>query len=76
MLNIISAYAPQKGCSQEEKEHFYEEIESLLRQIPGQEDMWIGADLNGHVGGTRTGFEREHGGNSWGGRNAELEEIL
>ena len=48
----------------------------MLRQIPGQEDMWIGAHLNGHVGGTRTGFEREHGGNSWGDRNAEGEEIL
>ena len=76
MLKFISAYAPQTGCSQEEKEHFYEEMESLLRQIPGQEDMWIGADLNGHVGGTRTGFVREHGGNSWGDRNAEGEEIL
>ena len=51
-------------------------MESLLRQTPGQEDMWIGADLNGHVGGTRTGFEREHGRNSWGDRNAEGEEIL
>ena len=61
MLNIIqavSAYAPQTGCSQEEKEHFYEEMESLLRHIQGEEDMWIGADLNGHVGGTRTRFER------------------
>ena len=74
MLNIISAYAPQTGCSQDEKEHFYEEMESLFRQIPGQEDMWIGADLN--VGGTRTGFEREHWGNSWGDRNAKGEEIL
>ena len=49
MLNIISAYAPQTGCREEEKEHLYEEMESLLRQIPGQEDMWTGADLNGHV---------------------------
>ena len=38
--------------------------------------MWIGADLNGHVGGTITRFDREHGGNSWGDRNAEGEEIL
>ena len=45
MLNIISAYEPQTGCSQEEKEHFYEEMESLLRQNPGQEDMWIGAQI-------------------------------
>ena len=61
MLNIISAYAPLTGCSHDENEHFYEEMESLLRQITGQEDMWIGADLNGHAGVTRTGFEREHG---------------
>ena len=54
---IIPASVPQTGCSQEEKEHLYEEMESLLRQIPEQEDMWIGADLNGHIGGTRTGFE-------------------
>ena len=38
--------------------------------------MWIRAYLNGHVGGMRTGFKREHGGNSWGDRNAEEEEIL
>ena len=54
MFNIMS------GCFQEEKQNFYEEMESLLRQIPGQEDMWIGADSNGHVGGTRRGFEQEH----------------
>ena len=64
-LNIISTHAPQTGCSQEDKEHFYEEMGSLLRQIPGQEDIWIRTDINGHVGGTRTGFEREHGRNSW-----------
>ena len=66
MLNIISAYAPQTGCGQEEKEHFYEEMESLLRQIPGQEDMWIRTDTNGHVGGRRKRFQRERGGNSRG----------
>ena len=76
MLNIISAYAPQTGCSQEEKEHFYEEMDSLLRHIQGEEDMWIGADLNGHVGETRTRYEREHGGNSWGDRNAKGKDIL
>ena len=36
MLNIISAYALQTGCSKEEKEHFYEEMESLLRQRIGR----------------------------------------
>ena len=41
MPNIISAYEPQMGCSQEEKQHFYDEMGSLLRQIPGQEVIGI-----------------------------------
>ena len=74
MLNIITAYTPQTEYSQEEKEHIYEEMESILRQIPEQEDRWIGADLNGHIGG-KLGFEREYGGHIWGDRNSEREEI-
>ena len=35
-----------------------------------------GADLNGHVGDKRDGFEREHGGNGYGQRNDEGEDVL
>ena len=30
MLNIISVYAPQVGCSQQEKDQFYENLESEM----------------------------------------------
>ena len=66
MLNIISSYESQTGCSQLEKQRFHEEMESLLlilRYIPGQEDIWIGADLNA------TSQEQEHG------LNENMEEI-
>ena len=38
MLNIISVYAPQVGCSQPEKDQFYENLESEMRRIPLHED--------------------------------------
>ena len=47
MLNIISVYAPQVGCSQQDKYQFYENLESEMRRIPLHEELIIGGDLNG-----------------------------
>ena len=30
-INILSAYAPQVGCTDEEKKEFWEELEELMR---------------------------------------------
>ena len=76
MLNIISGYAPQVGCSQQEKDQFYENLESEMRRIPLHEELIIGGDLNGHVGKDRSNFEREHGGHGYGQQNPEGESIL
>ena len=76
MLNIISVYAPQVGCSQQEKDQFYENLESEMRRIPLHEELVIGGDLNGHVGKDRTNFEMEHGGHGYGQQNPEGESIL
>ena len=76
MLNIISVYAPQVGCSQQEKDQFYENMESEMRRIPLHEELIIGGDLNGHVGKDRSNFEREHGGHGYCQQNPEGESIL
>ena len=78
MLNIISVYiyAPQVGCSQQEKDQFYENLENEMRRIPLHEDLVIGGDLNGHVGKDRTNFEMEHEGHGYGQQNPEGESIL
>ena len=57
---MISAYAPQVGCPSEEKSQFYEHLEQIMRNIKPEEEIIIGADLNGHVGRDRSGFEQEH----------------
>lgn len=75
-VNIISAYAPQVGCSDSEKEEFQGTLDNVMQSLPGGEKVIVGADLNGHVGAGRGGYERNHGGHGHGLRNAEGESIL
>ena len=58
-LNVINAYAPQVGLSESTKRQFWEDLDST---IPINEKLFIGGDLNGHVGATNVGFERVHRG--------------
>uniref|UniRef100_A0A8I6XAQ5 Endonuclease/exonuclease/phosphatase domain-containing protein n=1 Tax=Hordeum vulgare subsp. vulgare TaxID=112509 RepID=A0A8I6XAQ5_HORVV len=76
VLNVISAYAPQVGHDESTKREFWEGLEDLVRRVPIGEKLFIGGDLNGHVGTYNTGFERVHGGFGYGIRNQEGEEVL
>uniref|UniRef100_A0A8I6YFU2 Reverse transcriptase domain-containing protein n=1 Tax=Hordeum vulgare subsp. vulgare TaxID=112509 RepID=A0A8I6YFU2_HORVV len=71
VLNVISAYAPQVGHNESTKREFWEGLEDLVRRVPIGEKLFIGGDLNGHVGTSNTGFERVHGGFGYGIRNQE-----
>ena len=62
ILNVISAYAPQVGLSESIKMQFWEDLDSMVSIVPTSEKLFIGGDLNGHVGATNVGFERVHGG--------------
>ena len=55
-FNIISAYAPQQGCDQEENTAFWNQLEEVLRKVPGREELIVAGDLNGHVGQERSGY--------------------
>lgn len=57
IVNIMSAYAPQMGCDEEEKTQFREDLEEDLREIPESERLWIGGDFNGHCGSNNRGKE-------------------
>jgi hypothetical protein len=48
----------------------------LVKGIPSGEKLFIGGDLNGHVGTSNIGFERVHGGFGYGIRNKEGEDVL
>nr|ADI61822.1 endonuclease-reverse transcriptase [Bombyx mori] len=76
VINVISAYAPQAGCSRAEKDSFWTTLEDHLRQIPSKETMLLGGDLNGHIGTENKAFKRVHGGHGFGTINEEGEVIL
>ena len=76
ILNVVSAYAPQVGCTEEDKDSFHEEMGAVLRRISQHERLVIGADLNGYVGREDEGFERYHGGKAFGERNVEGVRVL
>ncbi|PKU79532.1 ataxia telangiectasia mutated family protein [Dendrobium catenatum] len=50
IVNIISAYAPQVGLDMSSKLNFWNDLEELIQNIPLEERVFIGGDLNGHVG--------------------------
>jgi hypothetical protein len=76
VFNVISAYAPQIGLNESVKMQFWKELDALVSSVPISEKLFIGGDLNGHVGSTRLGFDGVHGGFGYGSRNQEGESIL
>jgi len=76
VLNVISAYASQVGHDESAKRQFWDDLDDMVRAVPIREKLFIGGDLNGHVGTTNTGFETAHGGFGFGSRNPEGEEVL
>ncbi|XP_047122034.1 uncharacterized protein LOC124805515 [Schistocerca piceifrons] len=50
VITVLNVYAPQTGCSEEEKDEFWKNLDGVTMEIPDNERVIIGRDLNGHVG--------------------------
>jgi hypothetical protein len=61
-FNVISAYAPQIGIDESIKRQFWEQLDALVSSVVISEKLFIGGDLNGHVGSTRVDFNGVHEG--------------
>ena len=72
VTTIISAYAPQQGLPELEKDQFHEQLETVTRQA---ETVIIGGDLNGHVGMSGRG-STSHGNIGLGERNEEGDRVV
>ena len=62
---------PQVGHDESAKQLFWEDLDRLVRAVSSIKKLFIGGDLNGHVG-----FEVVHGSFGYGSRNQEGEEVL
>ena len=62
--------------AEEEKETFWEQMDQELSTTLDEERVIVRGDLNGHIGRSREGIERIHGGWGMGDRNDEGEGIV
>ncbi|XP_065318916.1 uncharacterized protein LOC135926911 [Gordionus sp. m RMFG-2023] len=76
LYNIISAYVPQVGRSEEEKDIFWDSLLGMISRLANEEGIILAGDLNGHLGASNEGYEGVHVGFSYGMRNLEGERIL
>ena len=76
VLNILSAYAPHSGRPRQEKEDFWSAMFEELVKIKAEESVFVGEDMNGHVGSNADGCEGVHEGHGYGVRNEEGEMLL
>ena len=75
IVNIVTAYRPLVGLSAEEKDDFWDSFIIVLSGIPKQENIFIGNDMNGHVGKDAYRYGGVHGGMGFGTRNDECDAV-
>ncbi|GJZ32300.1 retrovirus-related pol polyprotein LINE-1 [Tanacetum coccineum] len=75
-VNVISAYAPQVGLSDAIKKKFWDDLDEIVRECPTNQHLFIGGDLNGHIGSAADGYAGVHGGFGFGARMREGRAIL
>ena len=76
LMNVLTAYAPQSGKPEEEKENFSNELFHLVSCIPQNEMVALAGDISEHVGSNSVGYYGMHGGYGFGDRNADGSRIL
>jgi len=76
IINIVSASPPQTGCEEEEKEEFGDNLGRVIQNVPPLEVLWVGGDLNGHVGEGNTGSSECMGRHGVGIRNDDGDRIV
>ena len=76
IISIVSPYGPQVRLDEQVKCEFWDNLGDLMRTIPEDEKVFLGGDLNGHIGRDASNYNLVHGGFGLGARNESGENLL
>lgn len=60
-LTILQCYAPTNEADDEEKDSWYEELQTAVSKVPQHDMLLIMGDINAKVGANNTNYERAMG---------------
>ena len=74
-LSVVTCYAPTEAAEKEEKDNFYDSLQSTLEDIPKHDVLVVLGDFNARVGSDNTDRERimgKHGTSTMTGNGSRL----
>ena len=71
MMCVMSAYGPETGRTEVEKEEFRDSLERMIGLMELEVMLCIAGDFNAHVGVVEPGEEESVSRYRWGARNRE-----
>ena len=57
-LTTIVCYAPTEDAEEDEKDHFYQQLQQIIRQVPRHDMLLLMGDLNTKIGSSNKSRER------------------
>ncbi|CAI9722630.1 Hypothetical predicted protein [Octopus vulgaris] len=76
IVTIISAYTPQVGLPDEQKDHFYDILLQATSKTNDNDPIFVAGDFNGHIGCQSNIFHGVHGGHRIGSQNEDGTRLL
>ncbi|XP_059285715.1 uncharacterized protein LOC132039194 [Lycium ferocissimum] len=73
---VVECYAPRSGFGRGGKKALWEDLDEVVVSIRLREKLFIGRDLNGHIGSVSRGYDEVHGGFDFGDKNGGRVSLL
>lgn len=74
-MNVVQCYAPTNDSAEDDKDRFYERLQSIIDAYPQRDINILMGDFNAKVGGDNSGYERIMGREGLGTMNENGERL-
>ena len=76
IINLVCAYAPTLCSNADDKDQFYDTLDTMIKSVPAKEALFIGGDFNARVGADREAWPSVMGYHGVGKMNENGQRLL